>query len=251
MEQYFQCIRQSPLFAPIQASAMLFESLGKLPDVREINNLLIVDGIKFVPQAQKSTLFEDHYEPGIFLRGEVQTREHNWHDFFNALVWHQFPKAKRTINRLHYDLQKSRFPDKERRPAENMLTIFDEHGVVAISRNSTLLDLISKRRWHELFWERREQTRAELDLIIFGHGLYEKCLNPFVGLSAHSLLFHYADSTAVDQLVEQFLSSKHVDLRTRDLVPIPILGYPGWWPHQDEVFYANDKYYRPLPKLIC
>ena len=245
MEQYFQCLRQSPLFAPIRPSTRLFEPLEKLPEITEINNLLKITQIKFVPQAPKSCVFEDGYEPRIFLRGEVQTRERNWHDFFNALVWHRFPKTKRIINRLHYDLQKNKYPNKQRGPAENMLTIFDEHGVIAISANSTLLDLIRQRRWRELFWERREQTRAELSFIIFGHGLYEKSLKPYIGLSAHSLLIHHADLGLVDDLAMQFFLSKTVNLSTKDLVPIPILGYPGWWPHQDENFYTNNQYYRP------
>lgn len=239
--------KNSPLFVPLQSSIMLFESFQALPNHRELTELLAIKDIKFVPQGPKSALFEDAYEPRIFLRGEIQTREQSWHDFYNALVWHNFTNTKKAINYLHYNLQKSRYPHKVRLPAENMLTIFDEHGVIAYSKNALLLDLISRRSFHELFWQRREQTAAELKLIIIGHGLYEKALKPFVGLSAHSLLIHAEnDDTPVDILAAQILLSKKFNLRTKDLVPIPILGYPGWWPdNNQESFYFNTNYFRP------
>src|ERR1022692_1004856 len=32
-------------------------------------------------------LFERQYEPRCYLKGEVPTRDYNWHDLLNALVW--------------------------------------------------------------------------------------------------------------------------------------------------------------------
>jgi hypothetical protein len=161
------------------------------------------------------------------------------------MVWHRFSKTKKVINRLHYQLQRERYPNKQRLPAENALTIFDEHGVIALSKNKALLHLIAERRWHELFWQRREQTIMELKLIIFGHGLYEKITNPFLGLCAHSLLLYDDGSGLDDQLAERFFLDKGVSVRNHDLTPIPILGYPSWWPENiHESFYANRNYFR-------
>jgi len=46
--------------------------------------------------------FEAQYEPRCYLKGEVPTRAHNWHDLFNALVWLTFPATKAVINARHY-----------------------------------------------------------------------------------------------------------------------------------------------------
>ena len=33
----------------------------------------------------------------------------------------------------------------------------------------------------------------------------------------------------------------------RDLAPLPVFGYPGWMPEQDERFYAEERYFRERP----
>ena len=144
-----------PFFDPIRQGLSRFEGI---PSHDELNRVLGLDDIRFVPQAPKTDIFEDGYEPRIFLKGEVQTRENSWHDFFNALVWHSFPNTKRTINSLQYQHLKQRYPRKRRLPAENMLTLFDENGAVVLSKDPELLDLIKEHRWHELFWKRRNEV---------------------------------------------------------------------------------------------
>ena len=241
----FDYIKKSPLFEPVNPSLKLLERAGQIPSIYILNNLLKIKNISFVAQSSKTNKFEDLYEPRIYEKGEVQTRENSWHDFFNALVWHSFTQSKRAINYLHYCLQKKRYPEKQRLPAENMLTIFDEHGAIILSKNALLHDLIRERRWHELFWQRREQIKSELQIIIFGHGLYEKALNPYVGLCAHSLLLLCEDSKSVDSLVCEYLLEKNFNLRTKDLSPVPILGFPGWWEsNSEEAFYSNTNYFR-------
>jgi hypothetical protein len=36
-----------------------------------------------------------------------------------------------------------------------------------------------------------------------------------------------------------------VGLDTSDFTPLPVLGVPGWWPRQDEDFYADASIFRP------
>lgn len=232
----------SPLFAPIWHSLNLFAPLAEIPSLSMLNATLSVEGINFVPQ---STDPAESYEARIFLRGEVETRHNNWHDFFNAVVWHRFSSIKRVINKLHFHLQMQRYPQKMRSPAENMLTIFDECGAIIVSRNRGLLELLRARNWHELFWQRREELRAELSILIFGHAIYEKALTPYIGLCAHALLCH-GDVVDIEDNVARFLGEKGNDLRTKDLSPVPILGFPGFWPgNEDESFYFNTKYFMP------
>ncbi|NIQ10006.1 MAG: DUF3025 domain-containing protein, partial [Gammaproteobacteria bacterium] len=134
------------------------------------------------PQAARASSFQEQYEPRIYLRGEVQTRRHNWHDFFQVLVWSAFPDTKKTINALHYVSAQQRLNEKghtNRSPTENMLALFDECGAVLLSSDPALLKMIRNFEWHELFWLNREKLLRSLRCIVFGHAMYEKALNPY------------------------------------------------------------------------
>ena len=54
--------------------------------------------LRFV--AQTPTLLADglHYEARIHERGEIATRNDNWHDLLNALVWCRYPRIKSALN---------------------------------------------------------------------------------------------------------------------------------------------------------
>ncbi len=245
MNLLLKSLLTSPIFEPLWPTLHRFVDNNHLPSIAEMNNLLSIENIRFVPQGPKSTDFEQGYEPQIYLRGEIQTREQNWHDFFNALVWHQFPNTKKIINQIHFDSQKKRYPQKNRLPAENMLTLFDENGAIVISKTPHLLELIQQHRWHELFWQRRDEVAEQLQVIIIGHGLYEKAVTPYIGLTAQTLLFLDNDATDADRLIMQYLDSRGTNLDTSVLHPLPLLGLPGWWPeNENEQFYSNKSYFR-------
>jgi dihydroorotase len=53
--------------------------------------------VRFVPPGAKDA----YYELKVFRTGEIETRPDNLHDFFNALAWLAFPRAKARINALH------------------------------------------------------------------------------------------------------------------------------------------------------
>ena len=238
----------SPLYAALWPALAKFRDFEQLPHLSELNTELSIDGITFVAQESKSNHFSDGYEPRIYLHGEVQTRERSWHDFFNALVWQQFPQSKKLINQLQYSLQKQRYPEKQRLPAENMLTLFDENGAIVIAQNPELLELIKQHRWHELFWQRRDEVRQQLQVYIFGHGLYEKAINPYLGLTAQALLFVDTMPCCIDSLVAKYIGDHSTQLKTDHVNPLPILGIPGWWAqNNNEDFYTNKAYFRDKP----
>ena len=95
------------------------------------------------------------YERHIFETGEVSTRENNWHDLFNALVWCRFPYLKSAMNEVHY-----RHLDEEkegrRGDRRDALTLLDESGVIVFSRNGNLLSALRARDWNEAFVDRRD-----------------------------------------------------------------------------------------------
>ncbi len=235
----------SALFKPVRLALARFQNLNQLPTVEELNQRLCVEDIRFVAQGVKSSNFEDGYEPRIYLQGEVQTRDASWHDFFNALVWQEFPQSKKIINRLQFQLQEQRYPNKQRLPAENMLTLFDENGAVIIAQNPELLELIRQQRWHELFWQRRDEVKQQLQVHIFGHGLFEKSLQPYIGITAQCLLLEQDADCNIDALITQYLTSLGLELVPGKLNPLPILGMPGWCEaNENEEFYSNKSYFR-------
>lgn len=244
-KEYFQ---SSPLFEPLLPSLMSFGPPLDPPAIATLNKIVPIPDFTLINQSAKSTIFEDGYEARIFLKHEIPTREKSWHDFFNALVWHRFFNSKRAINQLHFHMQQARHPAKQRLPAENMLTLFDENGAIVIASDPLYLDLIRNHCWHELFWQRREMLHKHLKVIIFGHSIYEKALSPYVGLTAKCLMFVAKESGLrfADQIVADYLLYHAENLHPSLLAPLPILGLPGWWAENaHEEFYKNEHYFRP------
>ena len=223
----------------------------QLPSLAELNLLMSKSNqtIRFVAQGKKPICFEEYYESRIYLHGEIQTRKNSWHDFFNALVWCEFPTSKTLINEMHYIQHKQRFPDSKRTAVEDGLTLFDENGVIVLSSQPELLNLLRQHRWHELFWLCRNEVRRSMRFLTFGHGLYEKALSPYIGITGKALLFDVDDiklqTKSVDQLLANRLNAKESQIAPCQLTPLPILGIPGWWAdNENEEFYFNTHYFR-------
>jgi len=173
---------------------------------------------------------------------------------FNALVWMTFPATKAAINGRHYESLKTQ-SGARRSPVGDALTMFDEDGTVVLSADMELLELLRRFRWKELFWKRRDAVRAGMGFLLFGHAMYEKALDPFVGMTAKSILLHVPRATlslennalneAVDRRVAAYVRNSNKLRRGRSLAPLPILGIPGWWPHnQTGSFYDDTSYFR-------
>ena len=194
---------------------------------------------------------EESYEATIYLSGKVHTREQNWHDFFNMLIWYAFPLIKSDLNAKHFQHN-----NKIRTPFENFLTLFDENGVIVLSSDNELLDLIRHMSWKELFWYRRAELISKCKFFIFGHSLHEKLLAPYIGLTGHSLLFYveqnFFETTIENQLTKTNLLAQNwlrniqpSNVTPRTLLPLPILGIPGWHAESaNEHFYSNSTYFR-------
>lgn len=257
---------RSPLFAPLHPA--LQHLVGQpFPDLAAWNSLLdehylgirVHSGhlLRFVAQAHGRLAFESQYEPRCYLNGEVQTREHNWHDLFNALVWLVFPRAKAAINLRHYQaLQGAHDGHSQRGRVRDMATLLDESGVIVVSADKMLGELLRGFRWKELFWQHRQRVREAMGFYVFGHGLHEKMLRPYVGMTGQGLLLDVEPAFFTWPLVEQMA---HVDQRvaayladpahcrsTRELQPVPLLGVPGWSEDNErESYYDNAAYFRP------
>ena len=257
-------VAQSPMFVTLASIASRLPA-RVWPDVGALNALLDeLDGrvvnssgkrIRFAPQTGKPNSFEEGFEPRAYLSGEVMVRPENWHDLFNALVWMTYPKTKAAINARHFSLLQGQ-RDRQRSPAGDALTLFDEDGMVVLSCSEQLLELLREFRWKELFWAHRDAVQADMRFLLFGHAMYEKALHPFVGMTAKSVLLHVPGETlklqghalndAVDLRLADYVADASRLTRGKSLSPVPVLGVPGWWRQNEAAnFYDDVSYFRP------
>ncbi|HEX5364318.1 MAG TPA: DUF3025 domain-containing protein [Gallionella sp.] len=267
----------SPLFFPLHPVIAPLAEEG-FPSMQDCNDLLLSHQppitvrnglpLRFVAQEYGKLEFEAQYEPRCYLKGEVQTRADNWHDLLNALVWLTFPKAKAVINMRHYQALTQAGQDSERMlmgdaversqrgAVRDMSTLFDESGVVVACAEEELGQLLCDFRWRELFWQQRERVRARMGFFLFGHGLYEKALHPYVGVTGQGLLIPVEAAffgwplerqlTHLDELLAAYLAAPAHCRSTAELTPVPLLGVPGWAAENaEETYYDNAAYFRP------
>jgi hypothetical protein len=211
--------------------------------------------IRFVPPAATRGASAG-YEIRIFETGEVQTRPGNWHDLFNALVWLAFPKTKAVLNRHHRGEIIARRGEPRRGTARDVLTLFDEGGVVVAASDAELSALLREFRWKELFWTRRAAVLRSMRFHVFGHAIYEKALEPRKGVTAKALILDVEPALCdapigrqvaeLDARAAAYFSDPHALISTRSLAPLPILGVPGWEPgNEREEYYDDASQFRP------
>lgn len=258
------CLERSPMFEPLLAGAPPrgadWPGHGELqraleasaPPVRNSRGM----PLRIVPPGPRRGA--QKYEARIFLEGALPVRPGDWHDYFNVLAWLAFPRAKAALNaRHHAELERQRAAGgRNRGPTQDALTLFDEGGVIVAASDERLLALLRGWRWKELFWERRAELAARMRFFVFGHALYEKALQPFLGITARGLLLATSPGLLAAPLAEQLaeldartaacLSAPERLKGTRELAVVPILGVPGWHPDNNtEAFYDNADYFRP------
>lgn len=255
---------RSPIYQPLlEAAHSLSFSHDNWPDLDDYNRLLQSapspvlthsgKPVRCAPQA------DDHYEQRAYLTGEVQTRRNNWHDLFNTLVWRVFPRTKAAINLMHYRTGQEKLqPTAGRGTARDVLTLFDESGVVIACAQEELGGMLRQHQWKSLFWQRRSEVTMNMRFFVFGHSLYEKALRPYIGLTGKALILPVEPGFLALPLARQlaeidammaahFLGPDSLQA-TSSLSPLPLLGVPGWWPDNDhEIFYENTRYFRPAP----
>ncbi|WP_240612695.1 DUF3025 domain-containing protein [Alteromonas flava] len=212
--------------------------------------------VEFVDQAR---LDNDprYYEQIIAEEGVIPTREDSWHDFFNGLIWLQFPQTKHALNLWHMqDIVD--YGVNPRTPRRNRITHFDECGLVLVSNSRQAEDILAALRehnWEYALYEQREAWGTHIVPLVFGHANLEMLLAPFPGLTAKWCqvtletpllqVISGAQTATVDSALLETLQSEDVLSKPRQLMPLPLLGIPGWASAQDEVFYQNREVFRP------
>ena len=217
-------------------------SLAALNAAAEAAALRTASGrpLRFVPPGKRRA----GYELQVHDTGRVETRPENLHDWFNALCWLAFPRTKALMNALHA-AEIPREAGARRGRLRDLLTIFDEGGALVVCADEELNRLVREFRWQELFWSRRERVRQHMRLVVLGHAALEQALKPWPGISCKALFIRPDEDC--DEAAAAWLARLPAGASPRELAPLPVFGYPGWMPAQDERFYAEERYFRERP----
>jgi hypothetical protein len=193
--------------------------------------------VRFVPPGRE----DPYYEIGVFESGRVATRPESLHDWFNALAWLAFPLTKARINALHAR-ELPRETKGRRGPLRDLLTIFDEGGAIVVCSDKNLLSLLANAAWRTLFLENRERVLGAMRIVVFGHAVQEQAVEPRPGITCKAMVLPAGD---LDAGAARWLADAPAGASPKALLPVPIFGYPGWYPGQDSAFYEDKRYFRP------
>ncbi len=205
---------------------------------------------RFVAQTRELESDGLHYESRIGEHGAIATRENNWHDLLNALIWLRYPSLKAALNRRQCEEIAIAGP-KNRTRAQCALTHFDEAGVIVIVRDREILHAWDAHDWLDLFWRRRAAwLGGEARAIVFGHALLEHALQPAQLLVGKALVVldnaGNLDEARAVALVAERIGSGRLLCDPQELRPLPLSGIPGWVSaNEREEFYRAAACFQP------
>lgn len=217
------------------------DSLERLNAAAEAANIRTESGkpVRFAPP----TASDPYYEVGLYETGRVATRPGNRHDWFNALAWLAFPRTKARINAMHA----AAMPQERGRRGRlrDLLTLFDEGGVIVTCADPHLEHLLRAHEWKALFWDNRAQVREAMRLLVLGHAVMEMALAPWPGITCKAVVLPSPQDA--DAQVAAWLRALPADATPAALASMPIFGYPGWLAGSHAAsFYDDARYFRPL-----
>ena len=232
-----------PLYAPL--APLLRDSGDRLPALAQLNRIVhahtpgLCSGqgvpLRFVPPGERESL----YEHAVFADGDVATRADNWHDFFNALVWAAFPRAKAALNARHVTeiAQGNSARRRARGAVRDALTQFDECGMVVVGSERGPLEALARHEWLGALWHGGAQLMASARFVLFGHATYDLLRRPFPGLCAKTLYLVVPEDfmrqpsedivAAIDGWLADLLSDDDAVRSPAAFAPLPLLGIPG------------------------
>lgn len=164
--------RLSPVFGPLLRASPGLARLGRFPTLAELNaeaerlGLVTADGRRLVfVAAPRKRRRKRRKEPGalpyelrVAVRGEVETRDESWHDYFNALTWTAFPELKAALNGRQIA---AREEGVVRSREQDRLAMFDEGGIL-----------------------RQRSATGAVEHFVVGHALYESLTLGKTGIRA-------------------------------------------------------------------
>ena len=238
-----------PVFAPYQHAIATLALGSGLPPLDAFNalaatrELVNAQGLPLRFVASEQPLAARDYEQRILRTGLIPTRTDTWHDVMNALVWLRFPRFKAALNAAHVAAMEDESGSLRGR-RRDALTMLDESGVWVTSEHASLTDALRNREWQSLFWEQRDAVAAQMQFVVVGHALLEKMLRPYPRITGKCLIL--VGKTTDAAFIEPLASVAVQNLNSpAELAPLPLLGIPGWDPHNAHpAYYANPDVFR-------
>lgn len=232
-----------PLFADVHDFDALMRS-SDWPGIETINAQLPVHGKQFV--IQDDALLGDglHYEQRI-AQGRIATRMQNWHDLFNAMVWARQPAIKRALN-AQQCLHIAALGASQRNRAQAALTQFDETGLIVRVNDESLLKAWDQHDWSSLFNPTVWRDGGIAVCAVIGHALMEQALLLERLLVGKCVVVVGGDDAACVAEVAAAIAGGRLLADPAELRPLPLAGIPGWHSPQDQAFYQQRDYFRPL-----
>lgn len=198
---------RDPRFGPIAEVASSFVEYKDWPAPAELDRALASRaGVHFVPakrrpRRQRGPVNLGEMYDAHIVRGEVPTREKNWHDFLNALVWATFPRAKAALHaRQHAALQAwartgevasgdqvRRLPNARTRELD-ALALIDEGGILLCDDAK----------------------------IVFGHAIYEGFVLEVPAMIARGVVLHGPAANADELLTARLAEPLSPDVLPRE-----------------------------------
>ncbi|MGQ0799027.1 MAG: DUF3025 domain-containing protein [Pseudomarimonas sp.] len=200
-----------------------------------------ISGRRLRVVAQTPTLLADglHYESRILERAAIATREGNWHDLLNALIWLAHGPIKSALNaRQVVDIE--RVGSRIRTRGQCALTHFDEAGIVLVLRDSARLEAWDQHDWVGVF---HGLKAADFAVAVVGHALLEHALKPGQLLVGKALaVIHPKPSVGLaDALasIANAIGEQRLLLDPQELRPLPLVGLPGWHPQSGKIEFLQ------------
>lgn len=218
------------------------------PHVDDFNALRTQHSFTFVTQTK-----DMKYDAEILELNRIPMRPNSWHDFFNNLTWLLWPQLKRSImERIGIEIR--RRTSNARTARQDLLTHLDECGIVLCSSRDEIFDDVNNHSWKKLFFDTKDLLMT-CEALIIGHGIFEKALSPYIGMTAKAIFISvqpdffskpYEEKMRfIDNYLAAYVVSEDFPESPKSLAPFPLLGWPGWWPaNEDEAFFNNEKYFR-------
>jgi hypothetical protein len=186
-----QFTQRSPWFWPLSAGARLFASAPDWPARSELDAMYTrltsarsLPPLRFAePSAKRprgsGVRLDQLYDGRIALLGQVPTRERDWHDFFNAICFAVFARAKRALHQRQFRALERRVePGACRLPGtrtreQDALTLFDEGGAVIAAEPRAFEQLSSADESARPAVLAQCAAVGSARIVPFGHALFE------------------------------------------------------------------------------
>ena len=244
-ENVNKSIFKHPVFKDV-AEYLAWAESAEWPSVESLNScsgtlVHSYTSMQLAFERQTAELLNDgmHYEQRIHQRGLIATRENNWHDLFNAMMWLRYPKIKSALNARQWgDIERHGL--KTRTPSQCAMTLFDEAGAI-VTMPDEMLECWKLHDWHGLFIDHADTwLSGRARVAVFGHAFLDHALVTETLLVAKCIVLEdKADLwLSLDGIADAIYSEKRL-LANKELRTLPLCGIPGWHSASDSAEFVR------------